>query len=67
MREVNRFDPIGWFVSAALAILTGVIALAIAIHLLQSIWTWLMIVFGLTVGVVVLVQVALWWHRRRSW
>jgi membrane protein implicated in regulation of membrane protease activity len=58
-------NPLQWFFNACLLILFGVIALSVAVHLLQAIWPWVLgfVLFAaaVTVGVV------MWRIWRRPW
>lgn len=67
MPETKRVDPLGWFFSACCTLLLGVLALTLAVHLLQVIWVWLVTGIGIVVGLAVLIQLLLWWHGRRPW
>jgi uncharacterized membrane protein YdbT with pleckstrin-like domain len=58
-------NPIQWFFHACLLLLFGVIALSVAIRLLQAIWPWVLgivIIAGLLV-----VAVVAWRIWRRPW
>ncbi|MBB3602756.1 putative membrane protein YdbT with pleckstrin-like domain [Mycolicibacterium sp. BK556] len=57
--------PLQWFFHACLLILFGVIALSVAIHLLQAIWPWVL-GFALLAGAVI-VGVIAWRAWRRPW
>ena len=67
MTEKQRLDPIDWFASACFAILAGAAALALAVHLIQSIWLSLTLLLGGIAVIVGLVVGAIWWHRRQQW
>lgn len=67
MTEKQRFDPIGWFVSACFTILAGAVALALAVHLLQSIWLALVVLLGAAAIIAALILGAIGWHRRQPW
>ena len=58
-------NPLQWFFNACLLILFGVIALSVAVHLLQAIWPWVLgfILFAVAVTVGVIV----WRIRSRPW
>lgn len=58
-------NPARWFFHACLLLLLGVIALSVAIHLLQAIWPWalgLAVLAGATAT-----AVTVWRVRRRPW
>lgn len=60
----SGFDPTGWFVSTAMSLLLGAVALAVAIAIIQYYLAWIIgaaLVLGLGF---VLVQLGLWWWRR---
>ncbi|MEH3138770.1 MAG: hypothetical protein PGN37_01060 [Mycobacterium kyogaense] len=58
-------NPFGWFLNACLLILFGVVALSVAVHLLQSIWYW---VLGfLLLGVLIAVGITAWRIWRKPW
>lgn len=67
MTEKQRLDPIGWFASACFTILAGAVALALAVHLIQSIWLSLTLLLGGVAIIIGLVVAAVWWHRRQQW
>lgn len=67
MRDPYRFDPLGWFMSACVTVLFGAIALAVAVHLIQAIWVWLLLLAGIVAALAVAGSLALWWQRRRPW
>ncbi len=58
-------DPIRWFFNACLLILFGIVALSIAVRVLQTIWPWalglLLLIGSCTIGVI------LWRAWRRPW
>lgn len=68
MTEPRRFDPVGWFFSMCLTVMGGVIALVVAVHLLEIIRWWLLgaITLAMVIGVGVFVG-RIWWHRRNPW
>jgi len=65
MPDNKRFDPVGWFASAAMTLLFGAVALAVAVHLIQGVWPWLLGILALGAGIGLLVQLVLDWRRRR--
>jgi hypothetical protein len=58
-------NPIQWFFNACLLILFGVIALSVAIDLLQAIWHWvlgfILLAAGIAAGIIA------WRIWRRPW
>ena len=58
-------NPIQWFFHACLLILFGVVALSVAVHLLQAIWVWVL-GFVIVAGLITIVVVA-WRMWRRPW
>jgi hypothetical protein len=58
-------NPLQWFFNACLLFLFGVIAISVAVHLLQAIWPWvlgfLLVAGGITAGIVI------WRFWRRPW
>lgn len=67
MPETKRFDPLSWFASTCFTILAGAIALAVAVHLIRSVWVWVLGGLGVVITLILLTQLILWWHRRQSW
>lgn len=67
MGEQKRFDPVGWFLSVCLTVLIGVVALVVAVELVQALWVWLVVGVVLVLLVVGGGRAALWWQRRRLW
>ncbi|MFT4165670.1 MAG: hypothetical protein QM650_10565 [Microlunatus sp.] len=63
----RRFDPVGWFVSTCFAVLSGAVALTVAVHLVSAVWVWLLVGVAAVVTVGLGVQLVVWWHRRRPW
>lgn len=63
----QRFDPVGWFVSTCFALLAGAAALAMAVHLVSTIWVWLAIGAVVVAALGLAIQLAVWWWRRRPW
>lgn len=67
----GRFNPLdavlAAFVSACMSLLFGAVALAFAVAILQQIWLWLAIGFGVVAGLTILIQGWTWWRRRQSW
>ena len=65
MNNTPSNSPITWFFNACLLVLFGIIALSVAVHLLQAIWPWVL-GFMLTIGGITVAVIALriW---RRPW
>lgn len=67
MPESRRFDPLGWFLSTCFALLAGAVALSVAVHLLRSVWPWLLAGFLTVAAIAALIRLAIWWHRGQAW
>lgn len=69
MNERPRFDPVGWFVSTAMAVFFGSIALAVAGQVLARVWPWLLAFAALGVAGVLFLRflVRLWQAGRQPW
>lgn len=58
-------NPADWFLNAAVGILVGALALWLAVHLLEQIWGWLLVIAGVTMSI--WIAVAVLRFRRQRW
>ena len=58
-------NPFQWFFNACLLVLFGVVALSVAVHLLQGIWPWAVAIALIASALVV--SVIAWRFWRRPW
>lgn len=64
MSDPKRFNPIEWFFSACITVLFGVLALTLAVRLIEHIWIWLLVGVLAVVGILLCITL---WRRRQPW